>query len=86
MFTGIIQSIGTLEKIINDNAFVIKTSLSLEDCKIGSSICCDGVCLTATSIKYLDSNYFFEVNIGEETIKRSNLINWKIQVTLSPKV
>ena len=78
MFTGIIQSIGVIENInYNDNAFLIKTILSLKDCKIGSSICCDGVCLTATSIKVLDSEYFFSVNIGEETINRSNLINWK---------
>ena len=50
MFTGIIQSTGTLEniEIVNDNTYIIKTSLNLEDCKIGSSICCDGVCLTAT--------------------------------------
>jgi len=79
MFTGIIQSIGTLEKINKENnTYIIKTNLSLEDCKIGSSICCDGICLTATSIKKIDSNYVFNVNIGEETIKKSNIINWKI--------
>ena len=77
MFTGIIQLIGSIENI-NDNIYTIKTKLNLQDCKIGSSICCDGVCLTAISIKNLESDYFFEVNIGEETIKRSNLVNWKM--------
>ena len=79
MFTGIIQSIGEIENIdIRNNKYSIITKLSFDDCKIGSSICCDGVCLTATAIKKLNSNYIFEVNIGEETIKRSNLSNWKI--------
>jgi riboflavin synthase len=79
MFTGIIQSIGKIVKIDNNNsAYKINTKLSLEDCKIGSSICCDGVCLTATSIMRADSNYVFDVNVGEETIKRSNLVNLKI--------
>ena len=79
MFTGIIQSTGAIEEINNsNNSYLIKTNLSLKDCKIGSSICCDGVCLTVISIKDKDSNFFFTVNIGEETIKRSNLINWDI--------
>ena len=79
MFTGIIQSTGFIENIdINNNIFLIKTNLNLQDCKIGSSICCDGVCLTATSIKNIKSSYFFEVNIGEETINRSNLKNWTV--------
>ena len=79
MFTGIIQSTGAIEEIDNsNNSYLIKTNLSLKDCKIGSSICCDGVCLTVISIKDKDSNFFFTVNIGEETIKRSNLVNWQI--------
>lgn len=79
MFTGIIQSIGEIENIDhNNNIYSIKTKLNLNDCRIGSSICCDGVCLTATHIENLGSFYTFSVNIGEETVKRSNLINWNI--------
>ena len=79
MFTGIIQSLGIIKYINNDkNTYSIKTNLSLSDCKIGSSICCDGVCLTATKLKNIGLNYIFEVNISEETIKRSTLINWNI--------
>ena len=79
MFAGIIQSMGVIEKINNnDNKYIIKTNLDLSDCKIGSSICCDGVCLTVTYIKNLKPYYIFEVNIGEETIQRSNFINWNI--------
>ena len=79
MFTGIIHSTGIIENIdYNNNKYVIKTNLNLGDCIIGSSICCDGVCLTATFIKNIESHYIFEVNIGEETTQRSNLDNWNI--------
>ena len=47
MFTGIIQGVGYLDTIQSNNTF-IRTSLNLNDCKIGSSISCNGVCLTAT--------------------------------------
>lgn len=79
MFTGIIQSLGIIKYIDYDkNIYSIQTNLSLSDCKIGSSICCDGVCLTATKLKNIELDNIFEVNIGEETIKRSTLINWNI--------
>ena len=92
MFAGIIQGLGNIEDIdFNKNTYLIKTSLNLSDCKIGSSICCDGVCLTATKIKSTKSKYIFEVDVGEETIKRSNLSNWdfgnkKINLEKSLKV
>ena len=91
MFAGIIQGLGNIEDIdFNKNTYLIKTSLNLSDCKIGSSICCDGVCLTATKIKSTKSKYIFEVDVGEETIKRSNLSNWdlgtKINIEKSLKV
>lgn len=70
MFTGIVQGLG---KIIDqsDSLYTIKTDLDLNDCKIGSSIACNGVCLTLTNIKKDKISYFFSVNIGEETNKRS---------------
>lgn len=78
MFTGIIQSLGTIERIDkSNNIFTIKTSLDFSKSSIGTSICCDGVCLTAISIIKEDSNFLFSVNVGEETIKRTNLYKWK---------
>ena len=75
MFTGIIQSSGSIENFNKKtNAFSIKTKLDLSNCKVGSSICCDGVCLTAKTINKLNDNFIFTVNVGEE---RSNLIQWK---------
>jgi len=71
MFSGIIQGIGTIDKIESDNIF-IKTSVNLNDIIIGSSISCNGVCLTVTSINKIDnSDYIFSVNISEETKTRT---------------
>jgi len=72
MFSGIIQGVGLFQKGKSNNIF-IKTQLDLSDCKIGSSISCDGVCLTMTSIKKENETYIFSVNVSEETQKKSNL-------------
>ena len=78
MFTGIIQSSGSIENFNKKtNIFSIKTKLDLSDCKVGASICCDGVCLTMKTINKLKDNFIFTVNVGEETYRRSNLIQWK---------
>ena len=87
MFSGIIQSFGFLENInLDKNIYNMKTNLNLNDCQIGSSISCDGVCLTITNI--LDN--LFSVNIGEETVKRTNVLLWnkntKINLEKSLKV
>jgi riboflavin synthase len=74
MFTGIIQNLGCVTSYTNGE-LQISTSLDLSDCKIGSSICCNGVCLTATDINFKDDQYTFKVNVGEETQKRTNFSN-----------
>ena len=70
MFTGIIQNLG---KVINfsNSKLEISTSLDMSDCKVGSSICCNGVCLTATEITFNGNEYYFKVNVGEETQQRT---------------
>ena len=78
MFTGIIQEKG---KVVNFSKGIleISTNLDLSDCKIGSSICCNGVCLTATDIQLINDLYQFKTNVGEETMLRTtfsdNLFN-----------
>ena len=71
MFTGIIQNLGHVTSFTNGE-LEISTSLNLSDCKIGSSISCNGVCLTATEINYINGKFIFKVNIGEETQYRTN--------------
>ena len=71
MFTGIVQNLGKVVKYSNGE-LEISTLLDLSYCKIGSSICCNGVCLTATEINSHDGQFVFKVNIGEETQQRTN--------------
>ena len=71
MFSGIIQGTGKIDKVESNNT-LIKTNVDLGDCKIGSSINCNGACLTANSVKkFNDNNFIFSVNISEETKNRS---------------
>ena len=78
MFTGIIQNLGKAINFTNGD-LEVTTSLDLSDCNVGSSICCNGVCLTATEIESIGREYYFKVNIGEETQQRTtfspNLFN-----------
>ena len=74
MFTGIIQNLGRVISFTNGE-LEISTSLDLSDCKIGSSICCNGVCLTATQINFKNDLYTFKVNVGEETQERTIFSN-----------
>ena len=80
MFTGIIQGLGEIKKFC-DGELEIQTSLNLSDCKIGSSICCDGVCLTVKEINFINNKYIFKVNIGEETQSRTNYTNNNIYIS-----
>ncbi len=72
MFTGIIQNLGNVKNYFNGE-LEISTKLDLSDCKVGSSISCNGVCLTATEINFKDGEFIFKVNVGEETQLRTNL-------------
>ena len=74
MFTGIVQNLADVISFKNGE-LEISTSLDLSDCKIGSSICCNGVCLTATEINFRENQYTFKVNVGEETQDRTNFSN-----------
>ena len=79
MFTGIIQDLATI-KTKEEGLYQISTNLDLSKCKEGSSISCNGVCLTAKNITQTDNKLFsFEVNIGEETLQRTNLANFIIK-------
>ncbi len=73
MFTGIIQDIGSI-KFLKEGLYEVHTNLDLKNCNEGASISCNGVCLTAKNIKKNnDYTYTFQVNIGEETLIRTNL-------------
>ena len=67
MFTGLIQSIGTIKK--NNFGVVIDGCKPFSPLQLGDSISVDGVCLTVSELM----NYSFTANISEETLKRTNL-------------
>jgi riboflavin synthase len=71
MFNGIIYNTGqikSIKKMSKSLSIGIQSKLKLNKTEIGSSVCCDGVCLTVVNIKK-DIIYFY---ISNETLKRSN--------------
>ena len=82
MFNGIIYNTGKI-KIIkkNKNSFVIglKSKLKFRKRDIGSSVCCNGVCLTLTEISR--SLIFFY--ISSETLGRTNFRDLKINQNIN---
>ena len=77
MFNGIIYNTGLvkfIKKDKNSKLIGIKADLKFTKKDIGSSICCNGVCLTLSKIK---KNLFF-FYVSDETIKRSNFKKIKI--------
>ena len=73
MFTGIIQGLAKILDFSNGE-LILSTDVLIDDCKIGTSFCCDGVCLTATDIEKNNATNILKFNVGEETILRSKNI------------
>ena len=80
MFTGIVEGIGTVNKIskITKNRSAIEMTIDLgkqvKGLKIGQSVALNGVCLTATKLS--KSKCIFEMI--EETTKKTDLGNLKV--------
>ena len=77
MFNGIIFNTGKIKTItqFKNSIFIgIATNLKFKNIDIGSSVCCNGVCLTLTKIKS-KVIYFY---VSDETLKRSNFKNLKV--------
>tara|TARA_X000001036_G_scaffold399667_1_gene403499 strand:- start:15 stop:599 length:585 start_codon:yes stop_codon:yes gene_type:complete len=77
MFNGIIKNTGQITQIKKSNKSMIlsiKSSIKIKKNMIGSSISCDGVCLTLISKK----NQILSFYLSYETIKRSNFSKAKV--------
>ena len=77
MFNGIIFNKGTIKSIKNNSKSIligIKSNLKIKKKELGSSICCNGVCLTIVKIE--KKIIYFYISI--ETIRRSNFSKIKI--------
>jgi len=75
MFTGIIETLGTISEIRkeNDNLHIkVKSSITSE-LKIDQSVSHNGVCLTVVAI----DNDEYTVTAIRETIEKTNISDWK---------
>ena len=92
MFTGIIEGVGTIEKIHqntkNRSAFqmIVNLGKHSKGLKVGQSVALNGVCLSATKISKNKCNF----EMIDETIKRTDLGNLmkgsKVNIERSLKV
>lgn len=76
MFTGIIETVGTIKKITqeHDNAHITIQSAITNELKIDQSVAHNGVCLTVIGIE--NDNY--TVTAIKETIDKTNLSTWQV--------
>ena len=85
MFTGIIESVGSIRAIVpqgGDVRVTVQTSssgskgadLSMSDVHLGDSIATNGICLTVIE---MGSDYYV-ADVSSETLRRTTLGQWKI--------
>ena len=82
MFNGIIYNSGIVKKISrkkNSSEVILKTSLSLKKSDLGSSLCCNGVCLTITKVKKNLVSFY----LSKETLDKTNFKSLEIGSTLN---
>lgn len=76
MFTGIVTDIGVVEARTG-GSFTVRSGYEAASIAIGASIACDGVCLTATTIKAEGTGSIFTVDVSNETLSKTTLDAWK---------
>jgi riboflavin synthase len=78
MFTGIIEAVGRIAKVEpcgGDIRLQIETgTLDLSDVKIGDSIACNGVCLTATEL----TGKGFWADVSQESLQHTTIAQWRV--------
>ena len=85
MFTGIIEDVGEVLEIKKngDNIFYISTKINYQNLKIGSSISCNGICLTIIKKGKKNKKNWFAISASKETLSKSNLNIAKIGSSLN---
>lgn len=75
MFTGIVQEIGTIETLETrgDWTVCISASFSLDALRIGTSVACDGICLTVAD----KNEKGFLAQLSAETLDRTTARWWR---------
>ena len=80
MFSGIIENKGIVKEFVKleDYRLILETDLSFKDVKKGSSVCCNGVCLTVTSKKKLSKKTKLCFDVSKETVNCTNFNQIKL--------
>ena len=75
MFTGIIETLGTVQEIKKDkdNLHITLASTITDELQIDQSIAHNGICMTVVAI---NKNLYTVTAIGE-TVKKTNISHWK---------
>lgn len=76
MFTGIIETLGTIQEIKkeNSNVHISMNSSITGELQIDQSVAHNGICLTVVAI----NGTSYTVTAIDETIKKTNLADWKV--------
>jgi riboflavin synthase len=76
MFTGIVESFGTIEKITTEgtNVHFDLSSVISSELRIDQSLAHDGICLTVVAVE----KDGYRVTAIDETIRKTNLAGWKV--------
>ena len=72
MFTGIVETVGEIKKIVRNDSFIkvsILPDLNFDDVKVGDSISVNGACLTVAEL----NGKILVFDIVRETLKITNL-------------
>lgn len=77
MFTGIIESLGTVESVQNiagDVRLRIHTPLDLSDVHLGDSIATNGICLTVVDW----GKDWYVADVSRESLARTTMAQWQV--------
>lgn len=77
MFTGIIESLGRVERIQDmggDLRLQIDTPLDLSDVHLGDSIATNGICLTVVDW----GKNWYAADVSKESLSRSTIAEWQL--------
>ena len=74
MFSGIIENSAKVISFtkLKDYKLVLETDLKFTDIKKGSSVCCNGICLTVVSKKKNNSKTLLTFDVSKETLNCTN--------------
>ncbi|MGA7326290.1 MAG: riboflavin synthase [Rhodomicrobium sp.] len=76
MFTGIVQAKGTIIAAA-DGRFTIVCPWDAGSIVVGSSICCDGCCLTAATVTPHTNGAALTFDVSNETLGKTTLGTWQ---------